>query len=61
MDGTNTTRDELIKFRMEMAAGFARLERQLIECRLDAIKCAFIFWLAEYGVIIGFLLVFRNR
>ena len=56
------TRAELEAVRQEMAAGFARLERQITESRVDVIKWAFLFWTGQCFVIIGFLLVFlRNR
>jgi hypothetical protein len=45
-----------------MAAGFARLERQITESRVDVIKWSFLFWTGQCFVMIGFLLLFlRNR
>jgi hypothetical protein len=60
--GNVATRSELDALRHEMSAGFARLERQISESRVDIVKWSFLFWTGQCFVIIGFLLVFlRNR
>jgi hypothetical protein len=56
------TRKEVEALRHDMTGGFARLERQMAESRVDMIKWSFLFWTGQCFVIIGFLLVFlRNR
>ena len=60
--GEMATRKELETLRQDMAAGFARLERQMSESRVDMMKWSFLFWTGQCFVIVGFLLVFlRNR
>jgi len=56
------TRQEMESLRQDMNSGFARLERQMAESRVDMIKWSFLFWTGQCFVIIGFLLVFlRGR
>jgi hypothetical protein len=56
------TRTELQTVRQDMAGGFARLERQVAESRVEVIKWSFLFWTGQCLTIIGFLIVFfRNR
>ena len=56
------TRKELEAVRQDMAAGFARLERQISDSRVESIKWSFLFWTGQCLTIIGFLVVFlRNR
>src|SRR5690242_13056861 len=47
--------------RPEAAAGFARLERQITESRVDVIRWSFLFWTGQCFVMIGFLLVFLSN
>jgi hypothetical protein len=62
LGATIATRAELDALRQETAGGFARLERQVAESRVDMIKWSFLFWTGQCFVIIGFLLVFlRSR
>ena len=56
------TRKELEIVRQEMHAGFARLEGQLAESRVEIIKWSFMFWTGQCFVVLGFLFLFlRNR
>ena len=55
-------RGDMATLRQEMHAGFARIERQVSESRVEMIKWSFLFWTGQAFVIVGFLLVFlRNR
>ena len=59
---TDGLRKEMATLRQDMNAGFAKLERQVSESRVEMIKWSFLFWTGQCFVITGFLLVFlRNR
>jgi|ERR1051325_3941133 hypothetical protein len=62
MGATMSTRSEMNALRQETTAGFARLERQIADSRVESIKWSFLFWTGQCLTIIGFLIVFlRNR
>ena len=56
------TRKEVDALRQDVSTGFARLERQIADSRVESIKWSFLFWTGQCLTIIGFLVVFlRNR
>jgi len=59
---TDALRKEMAALRQDMNGGFAKLERQVSESRVEMIKWSFLFWTGQCFVVLGFLLVFlRNR
>jgi hypothetical protein len=59
---TDALRNEMATLRQDLNAGFAKLERQVSESRVEMIKWSFLFWTGQCFVILGFLLVFlRSR